>query len=93
MSKQLEPGTISGSIVSLVSATIGASTITIPYLFALNGIIGGLFWLTFGIVITYFAGRILVHCGEITRKQGYDKLAKLSFGKRWKMIVGIAQLV
>lgn len=34
-----------------------------------------------------------MHCGEITGKEGYDRLAKESFGRRWKMIVGIAQLV
>jgi hypothetical protein len=52
---------VSGSIVSLISSTLGLSTITIPYLMALNGILGGIFWVTAGAAITFYAGRLLVN--------------------------------
>jgi amino acid permease len=49
-----------GSILNLVASSIGSSTLTIPYLMALNGIFGGVFWVTFGAIWTYYSGRLLV---------------------------------
>jgi amino acid permease len=79
--------------VSLVASSVGASTITIPYIISISGILGGVFWIVAGAAMTFYAGRLLIICGEITGKGGYERLAKHSFGKRWKMIVGITQLV
>lgn len=90
---QVEPGTIRGSVVSLVASSVGASTITIPYIMAISGVLGGIFWVIAGAAMTFYAGRLLVLSGEIVGKAGYEKLAKHAFGKRWKMIVGATQLI
>jgi len=90
---QVEPGTIRGSVVSLVASSVGASTITIPYIMALNGVLGGIFWVIAGAAMTFYAGRLLIICGELNGKGGYEKLAKKAFGRRWKLIVGITQLI
>lgn len=60
LSHQVRPGSIRGSIISLVAATIGASTLTIPYIIALTGIIGGIIWIIIGALMTFYAGRLLV---------------------------------
>lgn len=53
-----------GSIVNLVSSTIGASTITIPYILAISGLLGGILWIIIGALLTFYSGRLLVgnHC-------------------------------
>ena len=89
---QVEPGTIRGSVVSLVASSVGASTITIPYIMAISGVFGGIFWVIVGAAMTFYASRLLILCEEIVGKGGYEKLAREAFGKRWKIIVGIAQL-
>ena len=87
---QVEPGTIRGSVISLVASSVGASTITIPYIFALSGVFGGIFWISSGAAMTFYAGRLIIICGEITGKGGgYERLAKRALGRRWKTIVGI----
>jgi amino acid permease len=48
---------------------------------------------TAGAAMTFYAGRLLITCGEMTGKRGYERLAKHAFGRRWKIIVGITQLV
>jgi amino acid permease len=61
---------------------------------ALNGILGGIFWVIAGAAMTFYAGRLLIVCGEIREgKGGYEKLAKYAFGTRWKTIVGVTQLI
>ena len=49
-----------GSILSLIACTLGAGTLTIPYIVSKNGLIGGPFWIIVGALLTYYSGRLLV---------------------------------
>ena len=72
---------------------MSASIITIPYIMAINGIIGGMFWILAGAVMTFYASRLLVECSEVTRKSSYENFANVAFGKRWKIIVAVSQII
>ena len=92
-SNQVEPGSLSGSVINLTASTISATTITIPYIMAINGVLGGMFWTLAGAGMTYYSSRLLIECSEITGKSGYEKLANAAFGKKWKKMVGVSQLI
>ena len=106
LSKQVRPGSIRGSTVSLVAATIGGSTLTIPYIFCISGLIGGIFWIIVGAGLTYYSGTLLVsnlsylifktqiRCCEITGKTGYERISKIAFGgsERWRTAVSVTVL-
>lgn len=64
-----------------------------PYIMAINGILGGMFWTVAGAAMTYYSSRLLIECSEITRKSGYEKLANAAFGKKWKKMVGMSQFM
>ncbi len=82
-----------GSVINLTASSVSATTITIPYIMAINGIIGGMFWTVAGAGMTFYASRLLIECSEITGKSGYEKLANAAFGKRWKKIVAASQII
>ena len=56
----MTPGSIRGSVVSLIALTMGAGTLTIPYIISLNGLIFGSFLIVFGALISYYTGMLLV---------------------------------
>ena len=60
---------------------------------AINGIIGGMIWTVAGAGMTIYASRLLIECSEITGKPGYEKLANAAFGKRWKNVVAVSQII
>ena len=90
MNYQVEPGTVRGSVITLTASSVSATTITIPYIMAINGILGGMFWIVAGAGMTLYASRLLIECSEITGKSGYEKLANAAFGRKWKLFVAIS---
>ena len=60
MQRKFRAGGIKGSIFSLITAILGAGTITLPYLAANNGIIVAIILILFGALISYFTGMLLV---------------------------------
>mmetsp|Transcript_34561 Transcript_34561/g.24968 ORF Transcript_34561/g.24968 Transcript_34561/m.24968 type:complete len:88 (-) Transcript_34561:1200-1463(-) len=59
---QKRQGTISGSTFVLISCTMGAGTITMPYIIAKLGICFGALLLTGGAYLSYFSSMCLVWC-------------------------------
>ena len=49
-----------GSIVSLIAVTMGAGTLTIPYIVSLNGILFGSLLIIMGALLSYYSGMLLV---------------------------------
>ena len=49
-----------GSIVSLIAATMGAGTLTIPYVVSMTGIVLGSILIVLGTLLSYYTGRLLV---------------------------------
>ena len=52
-----------------------------------------MFWILAGAGLTFYASHLLIECSEITGKSGYEKLADVAFGKRWKFIIAISQII
>jgi len=80
--KQIRPGSVKSSIFSLVIICLGAGTLTIPYTFFELGFLGGFLAISFGGLISVFAGWMLAHACEKTNATCYEEVAMVSFGKR-----------
>eukprot|EP00347_Sterkiella_histriomuscorum_P013193 403365653 len=89
----MRPGSMRGSIISLTAATVGAGTLTLPYIMSLNGLAFGTILVIFGAFLSYYSGMLLVKCDQITGKYNYESLAKMSFGKTWRPIMSLSMLV
>lgn len=50
-----------GSIISLIAVTMGAGTLTIPYIVSLNGLVFGSFMIIIGALLSYYSGMLLVN--------------------------------
>ena len=60
--EMLKPGSVKSSVFSLVTICLGASTITIPYVFYELGFVFGTFSILFGGGICMFASQLITHC-------------------------------
>ena len=58
--RKFRAGGTSGSIFSLVAATLGAGTLTFGYAIKENGIAWGSILIVFGAAISYYTGMLLV---------------------------------
>jgi amino acid permease len=63
---KLRPGGQSGSVLSLIAATVGAGTLAFPYSIMQNGIAFGTFLIFMGAVISYYSGMLLVEASNYT---------------------------
>ena len=79
--------------MNLVACTMGAGTLTIPYIVSLNGLILGPMIIIFGALLSFYSGHLLVKCEEQTGKYQYESLARLAFGKRAKPIISIFMII
>lgn len=79
----IEPGSMSGSIFSLVAACMGAGTLTMPYIISKTGIFLGPVLILLGALLSYYAGMLIIKCTEITGKKTYEDFALLAFGEKF----------
>jgi len=56
----LAPGTVSSSVLNLIAATMGAGTITMPYIICKAGIAFGCILTILGAVLSHYTGMLLV---------------------------------
>ena len=63
---KMKPGGIHSSIFSLVVLSVGAGTLTIPYVFYQNGLFIGSVLLIFGALLSVYTGNLLVKCSKRT---------------------------
>ena len=61
----LSAGTISSSVFNLIAATMGAGTITMPYIICRTGIALGTILTIMGAFLSYYSGMLLVSNREI----------------------------
>ena len=54
------PGSINTSVFTLVAATAGAGTITMPYVICVSGIGLGMFLIVIGACLSHYTGNLLV---------------------------------
>jgi hypothetical protein len=90
---QIRPGSVKSSIFSLVIICLGAGTLTIPYTFYELGFVGGLIAITFGGVISVFAGWMLAHACAKTNATCFEEIAMVSFGKRAQIMTSVCMIL
>ena len=56
------PGSVNTSVFTLVAATAGAGTITMPYVFCVSGIGLGTLLTIVGAFLSHYTGNLLVSC-------------------------------
>mmetsp|Transcript_9468 Transcript_9468/g.12690 ORF Transcript_9468/g.12690 Transcript_9468/m.12690 type:complete len:126 (+) Transcript_9468:307-684(+) len=91
--RKFRAGGTSGSIFSLIAATLGSGTISFAYAIAANGIILGAILIIVGALISYYTGMLLVHCSNVTGRHRYEDMAEKLYGKRCKNITSILNLL
>ena len=86
--RKFRAGGMNGSIFSLVTAILGAGTISLPYLSAQNGIVLATLLIIFGAAISYFCGMLLVSCAEKVGSDKYEDFADYCFGRKMVIFTG-----
>ena len=73
--RKFRAGGTSGSVFSLIAATLGSGTLTFPYAVMMNGYILGPIFIIMGAGISYYTGMLIVKCSEITGRTRYEDIA------------------
>ena len=81
MQRKFRAGGTSGSIFSLIAATLGSGTISFAYAVQQNGIILGIFIILLGASISYYTGMLLVKVSNKTQCNRYEDFAQKLYGK------------
>jgi Transmembrane amino acid transporter protein len=89
---KLRPGGQSGSVLSLIAATVGAGTLAFPYAIMQNGIAFGTFLIFCGAAISYYSGMLLVEASNHTRRHKYEEIAQTLYGKKFAKMVSFCNL-
>ena len=80
--RKFRAGGTSGSVFSLIAATLGSGTIAFPYAVMMNGYILGPLLILLGAGISYYTGMLIVRCSEKTDRTRYEDIALAIYGKR-----------
>ena len=78
---------------SLIVATLGAGTMTLPSVPALTGIITGNILAICGALLSIYTGMLLISCAEKTKSDKYEDFAFAAYGKWWSKITSICIIV
>eukprot|EP00347_Sterkiella_histriomuscorum_P011277 403373068 len=90
--RKFRAGGTSGSIFSLVAATLGAGTLTFPYCIKENGIAWGCILVVLGALISYYTGMLLVIVSTKTNTNRYEDYAQVLYGRRMSIFTSIMNL-
>ena len=91
--RKFRAGGTSGSIFSLVAATLGAGTLTFPYAVKENGIAWGTILIIIGALISYYTGMLLVITSNYTQRHRYEDMAASLFGKKMSIFTSAMNLL
>ena len=86
MQRKFRAGGTSGSIFSLIAATLGSGTISFAYAIQQNGIILGIMLIILGASISYYTGMLLVKVSNKTQCNRYEDFAQKLYGSRCRSI-------
>jgi len=89
----IEPGSLSGSIFSLIAACMGAGTLTMPYIVSKTGIVFGPILILMGALLSYYAGMLIIKCSEMTGKLTYEEFAYIAYGRKFSTLVSVFVLI
>ena len=91
--RKFRAGGTSGSVFSLIAATLGSGTLTFPYAVMMNGYILGPIFIILGACISYYTGMLIVKCSEITGRTRYEDIALVVYGKKAARITSYLNLI
>lgn len=91
----LSPGSISASTLNTIAVTMGAGTISMPFIISVTGIALGSLLTIGGAILSYFSSMLLIKCTSISGKYSYEDLVEVAFGERklWRQITSIFTMV
>jgi amino acid permease len=78
--RKFRAGGTSGSVFSLIAATLGSGTISFPYAVMMNGYILGPLLILIGAGISYYTGMLIVKASEKTGRTRYEDIALAIYG-------------
>ena len=78
----MAPGSVNASVFSLIIICLGAGTITIPYVFYINGLILGAFFVIFGATLSVYTGFLIAYCAEKTGGASFEEIAYHLYGTK-----------
>ena len=90
--RKFRAGGTSGSIFSLIAATLGSGTITFPYAVSQNGILLGILLILLGAAISYYTGMLIVTVSNKTQCARYEDFAFKLFGERFRTFTSVMNL-
>ena len=93
MKRKFRPGGTSGSVFSLIAATLGAGTLTFAYAMMMNGIALGTILILVGASFSYYTGMLLVKVSTITQVHRYEDFAFKLYGARCRSITSVLNLL
>jgi amino acid permease len=76
-----------------VTICLGASTITIPYVYYELGFVFGSFSILFGGAICMFTSQLITHCSELLKVQSFEQIAMASFGSKTQRLTSICMIL
>ena len=89
---QMREGSLNASVFSLVIICLGAGTLTIPYVFYLNGYVIGCLCIITGAVLSSFTGYLMAYTAEKTGGSCYEEIALATYGPRFQKITSICMI-
>jgi amino acid permease len=84
---KLPPGSLKGSIFTLINATCGSSILPIPYAMQQGGMGLGLVELVFGCWLNYYTTYLLVSSANNAKLYTFSELARRTYGKYFEFFV------
>mmetsp|Transcript_33670 Transcript_33670/g.24330 ORF Transcript_33670/g.24330 Transcript_33670/m.24330 type:complete len:261 (+) Transcript_33670:147-929(+) len=91
--RKFRAGGTSGSIFSLIAATLGSGTISFSYAIAANGIVLGSILIILGAMVSYYTGMLLVLASNHTGRTRFEDIAQKLYGNRCKNITVVLNLL
>lgn len=86
-------GGTSGSVFSLIAATLGSGTISFAYAVMMNGYVLGPILIVCGALLSYYTGMLIVKCSVFTGKTRYEDIALSLYGKKASRITSALNLI
>lgn len=91
--RKFRAGGTSGSIFSLVAATLGAGTLSFPYAISENGIVWGTILIMIGAAVSIYTGMLLVIVSNFTKSHRYEDYAVKLYGRKMSLATSIMNLL
>ena len=91
--RKFRAGGTSGSVFSLIAATLGSGTISFAYAVMMNGYVLGPLLIAMGAAVSYFTGMLIVKCSEKTGRTRYEDIALAIYGKKVSRLTSFLNLI